>query len=585
MPEAYAPLASIAYGELRRQSDEYRADISLRETIEDFYHGGFALQAKAKQYLPKLVGEHPKRHAVRCKSAGYINYFAQIVDYYASALFTQELSVRPAADANKASTPGTEPDDTNEYQQFAKDADRNGHGLNDILHDLVVTALKQRRAWLHVEMPQPLPVQSRAEEDALGLGIPYVFEIPAEQIIDWDYDDDGDLAYAVVHQAKRLKGPPGRRQNLILEEFKIWRKLEAIPDPADVAAGFERDVGRDGINRIVWEKYEVQYAPDKKPLDTDEIALTDSGEVSFQRIPILDLCVPDGLWIGNKLAPLAQEHYQRRTTLNDAENRSMVSVPVAKLGSELGAVGGAMPSEVQQDPNRGTNPIDDFYAKGYTVIGAGDSIEFAEPSGRCYEHVAKRIAELKEEIFRISHQLAASISTGAGSMRRSGQSKSEDRAAEALVLGAIGGIVRRFALMLYETISLGRGDDVEWTAHGLDIFEGRDRTAIVEEAVSVDLVSIPSPTFKKLYKFQLATELEPNMDPATSETVRKEIGDGVDAEQELHDIQHEASKDLALNPPQPMLPAESAPPAKPNPDKPEKQQQPAKTPKAKANAA
>ena len=585
MPEAYAPLRQIAYGDLKACSEDYISEAPLRETIEDFYQGGFALQAKAKKYLPRMVGEHPRRHKDRCRSGGYINYFAQITDYYASALFTQELAVRPAADADKKSTPGTEPEDADIYQQFAKDADTHGQTLNDVMHDLVITALKQRRAWLHVEMPAPVTVASLAEEEAMGLGVPYVFEVPADQIIDWDYDDDGDLSYIVVHQVKKLKGPPGRRSNSVLEEFKIWRKIEMLPDAPDVAAGFERDIGQDDDCRIVWEKYEVQYPVNKQPNDNDMIGLTDAGEVSFKRIPILDFVVPDGLWLGNKLAPLALEHYQRRTTLNAAENRSMVAIPVAKLGPEISAVGEAMPSEAQQDPNRGVSPVDAFHAEGFLVVGSGDDIVFAEPSGKCYEHVAKRISELKEEIFRISHQLAASISTGAGAMRRSGQSKSEDRAAEALVLGAIGGIVRRFAVMLYRTISDGRGEDIEWATHGLDTFESRERTEIVEEAVSIDLINIPSPTFKKLYKFQIATELEPNMDPTTSETVRQEISDGVDGESELADMQHEAAKDAVLNPPQPMLPAESAPPAQPNPAKPAKAKQPAQPPKAAASAA
>jgi hypothetical protein len=115
-------------------------------------------------------------------------------------------------------------------------------------------------------------------------------------------------------------------------------------------------------------------------------------------------------------------------------------------------------------------------------------------------------------------------------MRRSGASKSEDRAAEALVLGAIGGMVRRFGALIYTTISVARGEDVVWAAHGLDTYEARDRQELIAEATQMANVPVPSQTFDIHYKTQVATQLCPGMDPATQDTVRSEIAAGVAAE-------------------------------------------------------
>ncbi len=40
---------------------------------------------------------------------------------------------------------------------------------------------------------------------------------------------------------------------------------------------------------------------------------------------------------------------------------------------------------MQQNPNRGRDPVGEFKGRGWTVIGSGDDLGFAEPSGRADE--------------------------------------------------------------------------------------------------------------------------------------------------------------------------------------------------------
>lgn len=529
MPTAAPP--SIVYGDLSATSVAYDRLRPVRESIEDFYAGGYVLAENVGKYIPKLLGENPKRYSDRIRSGAYVNYFAQITDYYASALFTQELAVRPPSDAADASSLGAEPSDDDVYTQFSKNADGNSRTLNEVLRDVVITALKQQSAWLHVEMPPPAPVVSRADEEALGLGLPYLFEVPHEQVIDWDYDDDGELTYVVVQQRKQLKGPPGARKNKIRETFEVWR----------------RESEGDGEPVVSWARYAIEYSKDKPPQPTTDCPLDEAGVTSFTRIPLLEMRLPDGLWLGNKLCPLAREHFQRRTTLNAAENRSMVAIPVVKLGAEMPAAQGAI-SQAQEDPNRGLDPVGTFVAKGYEVIGAGDTIEFVEPKGAAYEHVARRIDDLKNEMFRVAHQMAASASMHAGTIKRSGESKKEDRVAEGLVLAAIGRVVRNFAIRIYDTIARARNDDVQWVAHGLDTYELEDREQILEESIQLQAVDIPSPTFRKEHAKRLARKLVPNMPPATIAQIDEEIEDGVEADQVIRELKHDAEKDAIENP-------------------------------------
>ena len=135
------------------------------------------------------------------------------------------------------------------------------------------------------------------------------------------------------------------------------------------------------------------------------------------------------------IGPQALEHFQRRSSLIGSQNRSLCAIPWVALGSEVGAPHGALPSEAGQNPNRGKDPVGKFAQKGYLELGGEDKIGFAEPLGHCYELVDKQLNSLKDAMFSVTSQMAASI-TGSSStaLGRSGLSKQKDTEATAKVL-------------------------------------------------------------------------------------------------------------------------------------------------------
>jgi hypothetical protein len=124
--------------------------------------------------------------------------------------------------------------------------------------------------------------------------------------------------------------------------------------------------------------------------------------------------------------------------------------------------------------------------------------------------------------------MASSVSATKQALARAAASKAEDRHATEIVLAAYGALVRDFAKRLYDCLSAARGEDVVWTAHGLDKFELEDRESILREALSLDAISIPSPTFHKTYKTKIALALVGNVPPETQDVIREEIEHGVD---------------------------------------------------------
>lgn len=504
-------MPALAYGLLKQTNPDYRK--AEWDTLDDLYHGGFRMAKHAGRHITRIYGETDERYRDRVQSTSYINYFGQIVDYFVASLFGQEMTVTPAADADNEQTAGGLPND-DFYEVFSDDCDLRGTRFVNLLRSVLTTALCKRTAWVCVDMPEGAePVASLAEQEALGLLRAYCYEVPNEQIVDWQENDEGILQWAIVNRCKTARLAPEASRGETVEEFKIWRR------------------GDDGV--VSWELYRLSYLEAKPPAPDTEVPLVDEGTTSFARIPLLRFSLPPGLCVGEKIALVAREHYQRRSALNAAQNKSLVSLPVARLGPEMSAMGSDLPSDMQQNPYRGNDPIAQFMRQGFIVIGKDDQIEFAEPKGTAYDLVDKQIDQLKDELFRVAHLMAASVGNDSNTVRRSGESKKQDRYAETVVLQALGQIVKAFSIEVYETLAEARGEDVVWTAHGLETFDFDERTELVSEAIQMDQVNIPSQTWKRAYKTNMAFRLIPNLPPETQEQIRKEIALGVTAEVEM----------------------------------------------------
>ncbi len=508
----------MRYGTLRQRNPAYTE--ARWEELGDLYVGGYALVDKAARYMPKFVGESRERYRERLSAASYVNYIGQIADYFVANLFGQELTLTQAADAKDPATAGSAPAGDGFWQEFAHDADLRGASFVKLVREVLTTALIKGKGLVIVDLPATgsgVPA-NLAEEEAGGEARGYAFEAAPEELIDWEPDDRGGFAWAILNrQIIRRESPAGSRDRIV-EEFKVWTKQGELAS---------------------WELFRTApYKPGEPPKDEDEVPRAGGGTTTFREIPVLELAVPPGLWVGNKLGVLAREHFTRRSALNAAENKSLFAVPYVKLGPEVTAPGSAMPAEVQQNPSRGRDPRGEFNRKGYVVLGKDDAIGFAEPVGAAYELVDKQLEKLVDEMFRVVHQMASSVSATKQALGRAAASKAEDRRATEIVLAAYGALVRDFAKRIYDCLSAARGEKVVWTVHGLDKFELEDRDSILKEALSLDAIAIPSATFRKTYKTKIALALVGNVPPETQDVIREEIEHGVEQEGELDAAAH-----------------------------------------------
>lgn len=520
----------MRYELLNQQHDDYALDVWTE--LDELYEGGYRVEKNAARYLERQVNEGAKRYDARLRSCAYLNYMGPIVDSFVESTFEKSLVMTPPADATDPTTEGGETEG-DYWQDFAKNCDRMGTDFATLMRRTLTTALLMRRAYVQIDLPNvgDAAPQSALEEEELGANNAYAFERAPSELINWKRSDSGSFDWAITKTTRKERLDPADKMRTV-EEFMVWR----------MSGGFAS-----------WEKFEVDVSDKKKIEPTKDIPIASNGITSFKIIPIFMLELPKGLHVGNKIGPPQKEHFQRRSSLIAAQNKSLYAIPYVTLGPEIGGPQQPIPSGTD-DPNRGNDPVQQYKDNGFVVLGTGDTMGFAEPGGGAYSLVNDQLGQLVDEIHRISQQMAASVSATSTALGRSGASKQEDRSATGKILCALGFYVREFAVSIYRFIDTLRGDDTKWEAKGLDVFETEDRALVLQESTAAKEIFIPSVAFMKAYLLRLAVSLLG--DP--SHEMRKTIQDELDASVTADTIQQLFAAQIAKVGPPPapegMLP-------------------------------
>lgn len=549
-PQPYQPQASafkswgsaLPYGLLRqtRPADppcDRGYDAKTWAELSDLHKGGYTIQEHAGKYIKPSVNELPERYQERLRLAAYINYLGGLVNGYTAAIHQRPISVTAAADADDKGTPGELPDPET-FEDFASNADLRGGTFQSVLRGATETALVKGKALIAVDFPvaesQP---QTLRDSKSMGIARPYCYEVEPEQLIDWEYSSQvqrtasigkdangeerridftiGKFSWAILRTVIHRREAPTVSRTAPVEEFRMWERL-----PSGV---------------ISWKLYRTPPMPKNGTIQDDVlIPLVAEGETKFTEIPIVELRLPDTLWLGNMIGLMCKEHWQRRSALLAGQQRALLPMAIIYLGSEIGGFQQPQPSESQQDPGRGETLFAYYTRLGFGVLGKDDKLAFEAPPTAAFEIVDKELDALVNEIYRVAGKMAAGISSTAKALARSGASKKADQEDFLTCVAAIAVIVSDAARRVYQVISEALGEDVNWTVHGLDGYEDtEDRATLIEELLQIPALAIPSATFLAAIRIRGAKRLLPGSSPAEQKQIEDEIIAGTTAEETL----------------------------------------------------
>lgn len=468
-PDEGGDPTAVMFKVLESKHPEY--DALYWRKCKALYAGGRELFRDSdllEHIFPQHRNEPKDIYQERLRRAFYITYPGEIIDYIVSGLMTDPIEMMAE----------TEHDDY--YDDLFEDMSQPGGRrctLNQFLRAQILTALQCRVAWTQVDFPrveEDAEPESEADQEEGGALDAYAFHLENEQVFDWEENGAGELTWVkcCVEENERPSFATG---------FGMVTRVYMIYGPTG------------------WARYVVTFPRDKPPKPETMIPLDDVGEHSFGKVPILRLELPSGLWAMSKLEGMATELFNKRCALSWAEYKSLFQerhefqAPPDPLASG---------PTIAEDQGRATDQV---HGIGWTQVRySGDRVEFIGPDSAPFGHAMASCRDIRDEMHRVTYQMALATDVGSAALQQSGDSKKENRAAHGVVLVGLGEYVRDHAFDLIQTISDGRQDDYEWTASGMSKFDTADVGSEIEDAEKLEGIDIPSPTFQLRYKYALA---------------------------------------------------------------------------------
>lgn len=453
--------------QLLQRHPEFDPDYLSR--LAALYEGGQRFREHLAHWLPKQAAEPEDVWRERRERAYYLNYSGPIVDYFAALLFTE-----PAAIAGL---------DGPFYESFWADVDRRGTDWSPWWRDRFLDALIGRRAYAWVSFParpEGVVPDSRADEERLGLDRAYLVPVKAHEVIDWEEDDSGVLRWVLVHQVVQA------RPSVEAGRSTIWRWTY--------------------LDAEVIRRWEWVASPGRMcPHEDEDIPELPAVPHHMGVLPVVRLELPSGLWALSKLCEPAVAQFRERNALSWALNKTAHAMPIIKR-----QWGGGPP----------------IVGTGYYIaLEREDEFSWSEPPGTSYPVLQASARELREELYRVVHQMALSVDTSATASARSGDSKAMDHVATEVVLGAYSELVREAMRRTLAIVAAARGEDAgELVVRGLDAWGQEDLETFLRNATTAQTLGVPSPTYKRLLQKRVAERMVgPDTGAAVIEAIRKEI--------------------------------------------------------------
>jgi hypothetical protein len=201
-----------------------------------------------------------------------------------------------------------------------------------------------------------------------------------------------------------------------------------------------------------------------------------------------------------KIESMAREHFNKSNALSWSQLKNLLPVFYAKVaGTELDPDAADATHRLLNQP----------YGPGrLMVIGENDELGFAAPDPGVYQSAWDCLVGLRDEMHRVLHAMAQSVDNSGAAMKRSGESKAIDQEAMAVVLRALGVYAREHVEDLHRLAHAGRGDTTatEFNAKGMDEFSGASLAELVEQAMGLETVTIPSKAFRVRWLLKIAKQ-------------------------------------------------------------------------------
>src|SRR3954463_15181020 len=175
---------------IEQEHPDYTERARMWRRDRDLYVGGEQFRQHASEYLVRRLREPLDVYQERLARVFYENYIGSIVDWYSATLMREE----PIIDLSEGNAKSRE-----FFGEFVENCDRRGTTLTQFFRQQLTEALVCGKSYVVVDFPRTEgAARSRAEEDALGQSRAYLLGYNADEVINWSYDDSGEMEWIVI---------------------------------------------------------------------------------------------------------------------------------------------------------------------------------------------------------------------------------------------------------------------------------------------------------------------------------------------------------------------------------------------------
>ena len=193
-----------------RRHPKYKELLPHWNFMQATYDGG---REWFKDNVFRYIKEGDKEFGDRLKRAYRFNHTREVVDLINKYLFKQSI-VRNNEDAPDC------------LKEFWKRATKSGLSIDDLLRQVSKRTSQYGRIGIVVDMTKPendVEVVSRADEKKAKLKA-YAYIVGPQQLLDYSFDEHGDLNWALIHEIGRDDGDPFNSDGEPIHRYRLWTK-------------------------------------------------------------------------------------------------------------------------------------------------------------------------------------------------------------------------------------------------------------------------------------------------------------------------------------------------------------------------
>lgn len=443
------------------------------------YVGGKELEKRYSKFLPRAYREPESTYSGRLKHAEYRGYFGSVIKYFSDALFTSKPSAEALVDGKQVV------ELSSYWSDLKEDCTGSGLDLDGFFKQRMIEAMVKGKSWVAVCQPSDGlgPANSLLEHEKRGLGDCFLRDLEYESVYDWELDEKNNLEWVISHDLKKVRKSIDSKRDWVIETWTHYTK-----------------------DRI--DTYRIEYQYSKPPATDSPVPLVRSESHSFGVCPIVCIDLPDGYHVGAYLKSPQLSNFRNVSNQNWSLAATCYAQPVVKVN----------------DPEEYANMM---MMPGHGIILKPDEdFGWDAPNASHFRALDTQMVGSKDEIYRLSFQMANGVENNVAAVGRTAESKIADAQSTRIALTSYGRIVKETIERVYDIISSVRNESYKWNIAGLDDFAGIDTAALIAMGLSLkELGGIHSVTWNTKFEQKLAEALMPDADELTKAKAKQEISE------------------------------------------------------------